>query len=66
MESKVLAIVSDVLGKEATMDMKFEGVASLKILQIIMALDEEDIEVPLEHVAKIKSVADILKFAKEA
>jgi acyl carrier protein len=38
---------------------------SLKTLQIVMALDEEDIPIPFERIAEIRSVADILAMAGE-
>jgi acyl carrier protein len=38
---------------------------SLKTLQIVMALDEEDIAIPFERIAEIRSVADILAMAGE-
>ncbi|MPN20481.1 hypothetical protein SDC9_167860 [bioreactor metagenome] len=42
----------------------FNGVSSLRVLQIIMALDEEGITIPLEKIAKIKSVSDLISFAE--
>ena len=38
---------------------------SLKTLQIVMALDEENITIPFERKAEIRSVADILAMAGE-
>lgn len=66
MEEKILAVVSDMLNIEATLDTKMEETAkwdSLKTLQIIMRLEEEEVFVPIEKIAKIKSVSDIAGFA---
>ena len=65
MENKILEIVSDILGATADQGTVFSGVSSLKILQIIMALDEEGITVPLEKIAKIKTMKDIFEFAEK-
>ena len=63
MEAKIIAVVSDILGHAADKSTVFSDVSSLKILQMIMALDEEGISVPLEKIAKIKSMEDILAVA---
>ena len=65
MEAKVVAIASDILGYSVDASSSLADVSSLKILQIIMALDEEGISVPLEKIAKVKSIGDILAFAEE-
>ena len=41
------------------------GWDSLKTLQIVMALDEAGYEIPLEKIAEIKSVRDIMSFAQK-
>ena len=66
METKVAAIASDILGYSVDPSSSLADVSSLKILQIIMALDEEGISVPLEKIAKVKSIGDIIAFAEEA
>lgn len=65
MEAKVVAIASDILGYSVDVSSSLSDISSLKILQIIMALDEEGISVPLEKIAKVKSIGDILTFAEE-
>ena len=42
------------------------GWDSLKTLQIVMALDEAGYEIPLEKIAEIGSVRDILCAVKKA
>lgn len=64
MEAKVIAAASDILGYSVDASSSLSDVGSLKILQIIMALDEEGISVPLEKIAKVKSVGDIIAFAE--
>lgn len=64
MEAKVTAVASDILGYSVDASSSLEDAGSLKILQIIMALDEEGISVPLEKIAKVKSVGDIIAFAE--
>ena len=64
MEDKIIAAVSDVLGHTVDKRTIFDDVSSLKMLQIIMALDEKGISVPLEKIAKIKSMEDIFTFAE--
>lgn len=63
-EEKILAAVSDVLSRTVDGSSSLDDVSSLKILQIIMTLDEDGISVPLEKIAKIKSVGDIIAFAE--
>ena len=65
MEDKIIAAVSDVFGHTVDKRTIFDDVSSLKMLQIIMALDEKGISVPLEKIAKIKSMEDIFTFAEE-
>lgn len=64
MEAKVTAVASDILGYSVDASSSLSDAGSLKILQIIMALDEEGISVPLEKIAKVKSVGDIIAFAE--
>lgn len=63
-EDKIIATVSDVLDRTVDSLSSLDDVSSLKILQIIMTLDEEGVSVPLEKIAKIKSVSDIIAFAE--
>ena len=62
----VFKIVSEILGHEVTADTSMEnteGWDSLKTLQIVMALDEAGVSIPLEKIAEIRSVADIVRFS---
>ena len=62
----VFKIVSEILGQEVTADTSMEnteGWDSLKTLQIVMALDEAGVSIPLEKIAEIRSVADIVRFS---
>ena len=63
-EEKIIATVSDVLDLTIDSSSSLIDVSSLKILQIIKTLDEEGVSVPLEKIAKIKSVSDIIAFAE--
>jgi acyl carrier protein len=66
--TEIIDIVSGVLGlpvlEESTVD-QVTGWDSLKTLQIVMALDEAGYEIPLEKIAEIKSVRDIVSFAEK-
>jgi acyl carrier protein len=62
---QIVGIVSEVLGTpvaEGSSVSDMPGWDSLKTLQIVMALDEAGYEIPLEKIAEIKSVKDILSF----
>lgn len=63
MKKKILSIVSDIIESPVDEKTGFQDINSLKLLQIIMALDEEEITIPLEKISSIKSVSDILIFA---
>lgn len=63
-EDKILSVVSDVIDRTVDCSSSLDDVSSLKILQIIMTLDEEGISVPLEKIAKIKSISDIIASAE--
>ena len=61
----ILKIVSEVLGVPATEGTLMEDVAgwdSLKTLQIVMSLDEAGFSIPLEKIAEVRSVADLIRF----
>ena len=63
--TQIIDIVSGVLGMPVSEGSSVEGTAgwdSLKMLQIVMALDEAGFEIPIEKIAEIKSVRDILSF----
>jgi acyl carrier protein len=65
----IVDIVSEALGTPVFEDSSIDSVVgwdSLKTLQIVMALDEAGYEIPLEKIAEIKSVRDILSFAARA
>ena len=62
----IVKIVSEVLGLPVTAESSMEnteGWDSLKTLQIVMALDEAGVSIPLEKIAEIRSVADIVRFS---
>lgn len=62
----ILTTASEVLGlpvTEATLMEDTPGWDSLKTLQIVMALDEAGISIPLEKIAEIRGVADLIRFA---
>ena len=66
--TQIIDVVSSVLGTPVSEESMVEDVAggdSLKTLQIVMALDEAGYEIPLEKIAEIKSVLDILSFAQK-
>jgi acyl carrier protein len=63
--AQIVGIVSEVLGTPVAEDSSAKDVAgwdSLKTLQIVMALEEAGCEIPLEKIAEIQSVKDILSF----
>ena len=64
MKKKIFSIISDIIESPVDETTGFQDINSLKLLQIIMALDEEDITIPLEKIPLIKSVSDILKFTQ--
>ncbi|MDR1740527.1 MAG: acyl carrier protein [Synergistaceae bacterium] len=67
MDSRIIEIVSGILGTPVTEDSTVETVAgwdSLKTLQIVMALDDAGMEVPIEKISEIRSVRDIEAFVQ--
>lgn len=60
-KKKILETISEVWGIDVDENTSFADVSSLRKLQIIMALDEEGIKLPIEKLTSIKSVADLLK-----
>ena len=68
MKDKILGTVPEILGLDINENSIMEDIDkwdSLKTLQIIMALDEKNISIPLEKIAKVKSVKDLIIFAEE-
>lgn len=69
---KVKAIIVDQLGveeDEVAMETSFEelNADSLDIVELIMALEEEfDLEIPDEEAEKIKTVAQVVDYIKNA
>ena len=64
--ARVLDVISEVLGTAVSEDSVAADVAgwdSLKTLQIVMALDEAGYEIPLEKIAELRSVRDVLSLA---
>ena len=67
-DARIIEIVSEVLGMPVSKDSAAENTAgwdSLKTLQMVMALDEVGYEIQLEKIAEVKSVRDILAFARK-
>ena len=67
--TQIIDILSSILGTPVSEESSMEDVAgwdSLKTLQIVMALDESGYEIPLEKIAEIKSVRDVLSFVQKA
>ena len=63
---KIIEIVTDVLGVPVAENTAREDVAewdSVKMLQIMMSLDEAGLPIPLEKIAEVRSVADLIRFA---
>ena len=63
---KIIEIASSVLGVPVTGKTLMEDVAgwdSMRTLQIVMAMDEAGLPIPLEKIAEVRSVADLIHFA---
>lgn len=69
MEDKILACISKVLKEPVTVDTCRKNTPrwdSIRHLQIIATLEEElGLEIPIEKVAAIKTIADIFEIARE-
>lgn len=65
MKEQLLEIIKPILGNayNKTPEDHSTPLDSLKVLQIIMALDEAGFSIPMEHIASIRSVNDILNLA---
>lgn len=60
MAPEIMNIIAEILECEPTDDMKSVEINSIKILQIIMALDEKGISIPIESISNISSVGNLL------
>ena len=68
MNNKILEIVKDILGKDITISTTINNCpdwSSLKTIQIVMALDDAGIKIPIEKMARIESIKDIINIADE-
>ena len=64
----ILQIASDILGAPLAEEAVMTDVPewdSLKTLQIVMALDEAGLSIPLERIAEVKGVPDLIRFAQQ-
>ena len=64
----ILQIASDVLGTPLAEETVMTDVPewdSLKTLQIVMALDEAGLSIPLERIAEVRGVPDLIRFAQQ-
>ena len=63
---KIIETVSTILGASVTENTSMDDIPgwdSMRTLQIVMALDESGLPIPLEKIAEVRSVADLIKFA---
>ena len=66
MLEKIIRIISEVLREQVDLNTRREQLPqwdSLKMLQIVMALDEEGVSLPIEKVPDIHSVQDIVSLS---
>jgi len=66
MKDKILEIVKMVLGDETGISTSMNDCpewSSLKTIQIVMALEDSGIKLPIEKMPNIHSVQDIINFA---
>lgn len=64
MENMIIKIAKQILGDEVNINTSINNNAdwsSIKIIQLIMALDEEGINIPIEKMSMIQSIKDIIK-----
>ena len=64
----ILQIASDILGAPLAEEAVMTDVPewdSLKTLQIVMALDEAGLSIPLERIAEVRGVPDLIRFAQQ-
>ena len=68
LRERILAVAKAILGNDVN-EMTNMNILpiwdSLKTLQIIMTLDEEGITIPLEKIATVKSIDDLINFANK-
>jgi len=65
-EIAVLRCVGEILKKEVNLDTSVKNTPnwdSLKMVQIIMSLDENGIGVPLEKLATVESIRDLVRIS---
>lgn len=66
MENMIVNTIENILDESVTLQTKVDDInawTSLKMLQIIMALEDEGIIIPIEKMAQIHSVSDIINIA---
>ena len=66
MNAKIKKIILDILECDESEDIQAMEINSIKVLQIIMALDEEGIHIPLEKIAKLSSVGNLFNVVDES
>ena len=68
MTDKIINIIQEILeenvNKQTTVD-NCPSWTSLKMLQIVMALEEIGVVIPIEKIAQIHSVSDIINMAEK-
>lgn len=67
MNNTIFRISSQVLGCDVTLESSMSNVPgwdSLRTLQLVMALDEEGYFIPLEKIAELRTIGDIVAFAE--
>ena len=63
MENMIIKIAKQILGDEVNINTSINNNAdwsSIKTIQLIMALDEEGINIPIEKMSMIQSIKDII------
>ena len=68
MINKILKIAKDILDNDITVSTTMNNCpewSSLKTIQIVMALDDVGIKIPIEKMARIKSIKDIIDISNE-
>lgn len=68
MNNKILEIAKDILDNDITVSTTMNNCpewSSLKTIQIVMALDDAGIKIPIEKMARIKSIKDIIDISNE-
>lgn len=65
MNSHALDVIRNIVECDSNDDLMMIEVSSLKMLQVIMALDEEGISLPFDKVSHLKSIGDVIKLIDE-